>query len=103
MEAIRKVMGGEIYLSPEMSCKLVRRVVLGKKAAGNSPTEALSDRELQTFYLIGRGLNTTDIAERMKLSPKTIETYRARIKEKLSLGDMAALTREAVQWVIENG
>lgn len=103
VDAIRKVMHGEVYLCPEMSTRLLSRVVLGQKAAGKSPADALSDRELQTFSLIGQGRNTADIAERMQLSPKTIETYRARIKEKLALDDMAALTREAVQWVIENG
>lgn len=103
VDAIRKVMHGKVYLCSEISIRLLNRVVLGQKAAGKSPADALSDRELQTFSLIGQGLNTADIAERMQLSPKTIETYRARIKEKLALDDMAALTREAVQWVIENG
>jgi DNA-binding NarL/FixJ family response regulator len=102
VEAIRKVMNGEIFLSEKLSAKLLQRMVTGNATAGLSPTEALSDRELQTFELIGRGLKTTDIAERMNLSPKTIETYRSRIKEKLELDDMAALTREAVQWVMEN-
>jgi DNA-binding NarL/FixJ family response regulator len=102
VEAIRKVMNGEIFLSEKLSAKLLQRMVSGNATAGLSPTEALSDRELQTFELIGRGLKTTDIAERMNLSPKTIETYRSRIKEKLELDDMAALTREAVQWVMEN-
>lgn len=78
------------------------RIVTGNTAGGQSPADALSDRELQTFEWIGRGLKTADIADRMQLSPKTIETYRARIKEKLELGDMASLTRQAVQWVLEN-
>ncbi|MEZ6153233.1 MAG: response regulator transcription factor [Pirellulaceae bacterium] len=103
VNAIRKVLKGEVYLCEELSAKLLHRMVTGNKTAGQSPAEALSDRELQTFEWIGRGLKTADIAERMQLSPKTIETYRARIKEKLELDDMAALTRQAVQWVIENG
>ncbi len=72
-------------------------------AAGKSPTALLSDRELETFSLIGHGQTTAEIARTMQLSPKTVETYRARIKEKLELNDMAMLTREAVQWVLENG
>lgn len=102
VNAIRKVAQGEIFLSDKLSAKLLHRMVTGHASAGLTPAEALSDRELQTFELIGRGLKTADIAERMQLSPKTVETYRARIKEKLELDDMAALTREAVQWVMEN-
>ncbi len=103
IDAIRKVLGGEIFLSPEMSAKLLHRVVTGGPAVSKSPVDALSDRELQTFELIGNGLKTADIAARMQLSPKTIETYRARIKEKLDLEDMASLTREAVKWTLDNG
>ena len=103
IDAIRTVLKGDIYLSPELSAKLLQRVVIGKNAAGHSPADTLSDRELQTFELIGRGKNTADIAKAMQLSPKTVETYRARIKEKLELEDMASLARAAVQWVIENG
>ena len=101
--AIRNVLAGEVFLEKKASAKMLSRIVLGKDAAGAAPGDALSDRELQTFELIGRGMNTTDIAGKMKLSPKTIETYRAWIKEKLELNDMASLTREAVQWVLENG
>lgn len=102
VSAIRKVLSGEIYVSEEMSAKLLHRVVLGKTTAGQAPEDALSDRELQTFTLIGEGRCTADIAEIMQLSPKTIETYRARIKEKLELADMASLSREATQWMLEN-
>ena len=103
IDAIRSVLKGDIFLSHEMSSKMVNRMVVGKEAAGKSPVDALSDQELETFVLIGRGMKTSEIAERMKLSPKTIATYRARIKEKLDLHDMAALTREAAHWVLENG
>lgn len=102
VDAIRKISKGEVFLCEKLSAKLLHRMVTGNASAGLSPTEALSDRELQTFEWIGRGLKTADIADRMQLSPKTIETYRARIKEKLELDDMASLTREAVQWVMEN-
>jgi len=102
IDAIRSVLKGDIFLSHEMSSKMVNRMVVGKEAAGESPVDALSDQELETFVLIGRGMKTSEIAERMKLSPKTIATYRARIKEKLDLHDMAALTCEAAHWVLEN-
>ena len=103
IEAIRCVLRGDIYLSPEMSKKFLSRLVGGGKVSCRCPAEALSDRELETFSLIGRGKTTIDIAKAMKLSPKTIETYRARIKEKLEIHDTVALTREAAQWVLENG
>jgi DNA-binding NarL/FixJ family response regulator len=103
IDAIRKILRGDIFLDERISARLLNRVVLGNESAGKSPSEVLSDRELQTFEWIGRGLKTCDIADKMQLSPKTIETYRARIKEKLELDDMPALTREAVQWMLENG
>lgn len=103
IEAIRCVLKGEVYLSPEMSKKMLIRVVRGGDAIGRSATDTLSDRELETFTLIGHGMTTAAIATAMKLSPKTIETYRARIKDKLEVEDIAALTREAAQWVLENG
>lgn len=103
IDAIRRVLKGEVFVSPHMAAKMLHRVVRGGKATGRSPIDALSDRELETFACIGYGMKTVDIANKMGLSPKTIETYRARIKEKLELEDMASLTREAVQWTIENG
>ncbi|QDV61895.1 MULTISPECIES: response regulator transcription factor [Crateriforma] len=103
IEAIRTVISGELYISRELSAKMLQRAVMGKDAVAQSPVENLSDRELETFRLIGQGLTTKDIAKTMNLSPKTVETYRARIKEKVDLRDMASLTREATQWVLENG
>lgn len=103
VDAIRCILRGDIYLCPETSKMMLNRVVQGDHAVGRLPTEVLSDRELETFALIGRGKTTLDIAKTMQLSPKTIETYRARIKQKLAIEDMAALTREAAQWVLENG
>lgn len=102
IDAIRRVLVGEIFVSPELAARMLHRVVRGTEAIGQAPVDALSDRELETFECIGRGMKTVDIADKMGLSPKTIETYRARIKEKLELEDMASLTREAVQWVLEN-
>jgi DNA-binding NarL/FixJ family response regulator len=103
IDAIRTILGGELFLSKELSAKMLQRVIAGKKSAATSPVDSLSDRELETFRLIGQGMCTREIAKAMALSPKTIETYRARIKEKLELNDMASLTREATQWVLENG
>ena len=101
--AIRTVLSNEVFLSPNMSSKVLQRMINGKRNLDQSPVESLSDRELQTFQFIGLGLNTADIAKKMDLSPKTIETYRARIKQKIDVKDMAELTREATRWVMENG
>jgi DNA-binding NarL/FixJ family response regulator len=102
IDAIRAIMAGKLFLSEELSAKMLHRFIAGKTSAA-SAIESLSDRELETFRLIGQGMTTRKIAEAMVLSPKTIETYRARIKEKLELDDMPSLTREATQWVLENG
>lgn len=103
IEAIRTVLGGEVFLSPDMSAKVLQRMVSGKHRIDQAPVDTLSDRELETFRLIGHGLNTSDIANKMHLSPKTVETYRARIKEKIGVKYMSELTREATRWVLENG
>jgi DNA-binding NarL/FixJ family response regulator len=101
--AIRRIMDGKVYLSSEMSDRMLNRIVMGKNGLQDSPLEVLSDRELETFQLMGHGLSTVQIADRMCLSPKTVETYRARVKEKLGVESMPELSRQAAQWVIENG
>ncbi len=103
IDAIRTILGGELFLSKELSAKMLNRVIAGKESVAASPVDALSDRELETFRLIGLGMCTKEIAKAMALSPKTTETYRSRIKEKLEFNDMPSLTREATQWVLENG
>lgn len=102
IEAIRTVLSGEIYLSPDYSAKLIGRIASGKSPLTRSPVEALSDRELEAFVLIGQGKKTAEIASTMQLSPNTIETYRSRIKDKLELRHAAELARVATQWVLEN-
>lgn len=102
IDAVRQILKGEICVSPEMLKRIMNRVVCGKDIIGESPTTALSNREFETFTLIGHGKTTAEIARMMNLSPKTIETYRARIKNKLEIDDMASLVREATQWVLEN-
>lgn len=101
--AIRQIARGKVYLSAVMSERMLNRMVLGKNGIQDSPIEMLSDRELEAFQLIGHGLTTVQVAKKMCLSPKTVETYRARIKEKLGIFSIAELTRYAAQWVIENG
>lgn len=101
IEAMRQVMAGKIYLSPYMTERMLHRVVDGGDNLSHSPIETLSDRELEVFRLIGEGLSTRVIAEKLFLSTKTIETYREHIKRKLNLKNSVEVIRHAVQWVIE--
>ncbi|MHC4104060.1 MAG: response regulator transcription factor [Planctomycetota bacterium] len=97
--AIRKILSGEIYISDKMASKMMRKLVGGNAEMNTSPVERLSDRELEVFQLIGKGFGTRQISERLFLSIKTIETYRAHLKEKLNLDDAAELLQYAIQWV----
>ncbi len=97
--AIRKVLSGELYVSDRMSAKMVRKLVGSGPAIGTSPIDRLSDRELEVFLLIGQGRGTRQIAEKLHLSIKTIETYRAHMKEKLNLENAAELLQYAIRWV----
>jgi len=101
VEACRRVLTGEIYLSEQMSNRLLHSVVGGKTDLEESPIDRLSDRELEVFRLLGEGLGTRQIADKLALSMKTIETYRENIKDKLNLADSNQLVRHAVQWVLE--
>jgi DNA-binding NarL/FixJ family response regulator len=98
LAAIRKVLAGEIYLSGEAGSRILQRLVNGQIEPGASPVESLSDRELEVFQLIGQGLGTREIAERLFLSVKTVESYRANIKEKLKLRNSTELIQHAIQW-----
>jgi DNA-binding NarL/FixJ family response regulator len=105
IEVIRHVLGGELYLSPSLTARLIQYAVGQHVRTGFPGTalDALSDRELDVFRLIGQGRKTADIAAQLHLSVKTVETYRDRIRAKLDLPDGAALLRSAVQWALENG
>ena len=98
--AIRQVLRGEVYLSARMTSRLLHRVAAGAPPQ-ESPLQILSNRELEVFEMIGQGLTTLQIARRLELSPKTIETHREKIKKKLSLKNSAELSCRAVQWVLE--
>ena len=97
--AIRTVLSGEIYVSNTMGKKMLRKLAAGKADMISAPMDSLSDRELEIFRLIGQGYRPSKIAKSMHLSVKTVETYRARIKEKLNLADADELLRYAIQWV----
>lgn len=99
MQAVRKVLAGEVYLSESLAAQLITRMVGRPRLDNVFSASALADRELQVFEMIGRGLGTRQIAEQLHLDVKTIETYRARIKEKLQLKDAAELLQRAIAWV----
>lgn len=99
VKAIRRIMNGGIYVSEEINERLLLGMASGHEPLKQSPLEVLSDRELEVFELTGRGVGTRDIAERLHLSVKTVESYRARIKTKLNLATAAELMQHAVQWV----
>lgn len=101
--AIRQILNGKIYLSARMSDQVLQAVARGETAHVGSPYDRLSDRELEVFELIGRGSATAEIAKKLHLSVKTIETYQAKLKEKLNLKDAAELMRHALRWVEDRG
>ena len=96
--AIRKVLEGEIYLSDNIMPKILSKLVNGKTKAGATPQDVLSDRELEVFEMIGQGSRTSEIAEQLHLSAKTIQVYREKIKKKLGLPDSVKLHQSAFQW-----
>lgn len=102
VEAVRRVRTGKIYLSDEMSDRLLQHMVDGRHDPSASPIDRLSDRELEVFRSIGRGMSTRQIAEQLGLSIKTIETYRENIKAKLDFEDGHEMVRYAVQWNLED-
>jgi DNA-binding NarL/FixJ family response regulator len=103
VDAIRRVLEGKVYLSDAMAEKMLHRAVGGgREEITRSPLDALANRELEVFRLIGQGVRTAEVAERLHLSVKTVETYRDRIRQKLDLSDGTELAHYATKWVLEN-
>lgn len=96
VEAIRTVRSGNVYANPEVLARLAERMVGRRQTSGS--VDALSDRELEVFRRMGEGHATKRIATDLGVSTKTVQEYRARIKEKLGLADAAELMRAAVRW-----
>lgn len=99
INALRKIINGDIYMSTGLSERLLSRMVGGKATPLRSPVDELTDRELEIFTLLGKGMGTRPIAEKLHLSVKTIESHRAKIKEKLNLKTATELVHHAIQWV----
>jgi DNA-binding NarL/FixJ family response regulator len=99
LPAIRRVLSGAIYVSDSLAAKMLQQQVRGQKDVHDSPIKQLSDREMEVFQLIGQWKKTSEIAQELHLSIKTIEYYREQIKRKLDLKSASELTHYATSWV----
>lgn len=99
MQAIRQVLGGQIYVSEKMSSRILETFSGRRGQTGHSPVERLSDREFEVFQLVGRGQGTRGIAQQLHLSVKTVEVHRANIRKKLELSSGTEVVRYAIRWV----
>ncbi len=102
IEAIRRIRNGQLYVSDDIATQMLNRLVGGETGDETSPVAMLSDRELEIVNLIGNGLLTREIAAKLHVSVKTVETHRAHIKEKLNLHNATQLVQFCVRWVDEN-
>lgn len=98
LQGIRAVLEGKLFISDRMNALMAEKFVDGKPHASHSPIEELSDRELEVFQLMGRGMTTRQIADALHVSFKTVQAFHARIKEKLNLANATELLREAIRW-----
>jgi DNA-binding NarL/FixJ family response regulator len=102
VQAVRTILAGKLYLSPNMTDLVVQRAFISGLDLSRPPVERLTEREREVFESIGVGLSSRQIAAKLEVSPKTVESHRENIKAKLELTTAAELTRYAVQWVLEN-
>jgi DNA-binding NarL/FixJ family response regulator len=101
VEAVRHVLADRLFVKQEIADRILRRAARRGDAEAPSAIETLSDRELEVLELIGQGLTTRAIADKLGLSVKTIDTYREHLKLKLDLGSATELVRFAVAWSID--
>jgi DNA-binding NarL/FixJ family response regulator len=99
VSAIRRILGGDVYLSERLTKRMLQQFVNGTISL-RDPLAKLSDRELEVYRLIGAGHGTRQIAEELHVSTKTVESYQAHIKEKLSLRNARELFQHAVEWSV---
>jgi DNA-binding NarL/FixJ family response regulator len=98
VDALRRIIRGEIHLSDQMARRLLRKFA-GNPMPSASLVDSLTDRELQVLHLVGSGLPTREIAERLRISTKTVDSHREHIKHKLKLESATELLKHAIQWV----
>jgi DNA-binding NarL/FixJ family response regulator len=100
LQAIRRVLGGQIYVSERMSARIVE-AFSGQVSAERTGIERLSDREFEIFQLLGKGISTQEIGDRLHLSIKTVDAHRANIKGKLQIKSSAELISYAARWIAQ--
>jgi len=103
LEALRRVLEGDLYVSQKVASRMIHKLVEGRPDEGGLPVDRLSDRQLQIYGMIGRGIGTRQIAQKLHLSVKTVESHRENIKIKLGLADGSELLRHAIEWVRSQG
>lgn len=103
LKAIRNILAGSIYVSERMSARILDLFAGVRNGHGESPLGQLTDREFEVFHLIGQGLGTREIGERLHLSPKTVDTHRLNIKAKLKFKSLPELMQYAVRWTASEG
>lgn len=99
LEAIRTVLRGDIFVSETMNKSMIHQYLHGGEATETSPISRLGDRELEVLTLIGRGLSSKEIGDRLHLSSKTVDSHKTHLKEKLNLGGAPELVKFAFEWV----
>ncbi len=103
LDAIRRVLDGELAVSAEVSKRIVRGYGRTPAGEGRGYVERLSDREMEVFSLLGTGMRTREIGDRLHVSAKTVEAHRSNIKAKLSIDTAAELIAYAARWVAAEG
>lgn len=102
LEAVRTVLRGDMYISPALRERLVQRLITApERKADQDQLELLSDRELEVYRMIGTGYSRSEIAEALHISPKTVESYRAKIKEKMGFRNASEMVQHAVAWRLD--
>jgi DNA-binding NarL/FixJ family response regulator len=99
LRAARRVADGKIYLSPDMTARVVRNASSSEESTTLFPIDELSDRELEVFRMLGQGLSTEAIASRLSLTRKTVETHRRVVKEKLGYESVTGVLSHAFRWM----
>jgi DNA-binding NarL/FixJ family response regulator len=98
IEAVRRVLEGKLYVSQTITESMTTRLLEGRPVNTSTPVELLSDRELEVFEMLGRGIGTRQIGETLGVSVKTVQAYCARITDKMNLDSGTQLLREAIRW-----
>lgn len=101
VDAMRRILRGEIFVSDNLASSLVRKVAGGNDKAGGTLTDMLTDRELEVFQLLGDGLTVREVATRLSVSAKTVEAHREHIKQKLNFKSSSELLRFAIQYTLQ--